>query len=135
MGKEYNKELYKEHVGILESMGVEVSDDLEPIYKEYIKEKMMDMPYMDASVIRMYTLVFFLKYVKHIQGIVKYKDMYKKLEMHKKLISRAMETVEIEFGEKKSNPVLVEDWSSLYSMNKKCGFSVIEDAVHKEKME
>lgn len=125
MGKDYAKDIYREYVFLIESVGIEIPDDLEGVYKRYIKEKMMEIPYLDSSIMRMYTLVFFLKYVKHMQGTAKFKDIYSKLEMQKKLITRAMETVEIDFGETSSDPVLVEDWSSLYSMNKKCGTEIL----------
>ncbi|KAI5191103.1 hypothetical protein NEMIN01_1372 [Nematocida minor] len=125
MSQGYSKDIYREYVAIIESIGVEIPEELELVYKRYIKEQMMEMPYLDSSVIRMYTLVFFLKYVKQIQGTARFKDIYSKLEMQKKLITRAMETVDIDFGVKNSDPVLVEDWSSLYSMNKACGMSII----------
>lgn len=126
MGQEYSKDIYREYSNVIESSGIEIPADLEALYKKYIKEKMSGMPYLDPSVVRMYTLVFFLKYVKQIQGTVKFKNVYSKLDMQKKLITRAMESVNIDFGLVSNNPIFIEDWSSLYSINKKCGASLIK---------
>ncbi|KAH9386858.1 uncharacterized protein NEMAJ01_1754 [Nematocida major] len=125
MKYEYNREVYTEYVSVMEASGIEVPDELEGVYKRYIKAQMEEIPYTDNSILRMYTLVFFLKYVKQMQGAVKFKSIYSKLEMQKKLITRAMETVDIDFGLERTNFTLVEDWSSLYSINKKGGCSVV----------
>ncbi|KAI5162202.1 hypothetical protein NEAUS03_1948 [Nematocida ausubeli] len=120
MGYEYNAELYKEYVVVLETVGVDIQEDLEEIYKKYIAEQMAVFPYIDESVLRMYSLVFFLKYVKQSQGMAKFRTVYAKLEMQKKLISRAMDTVTINFEKPQADFSVVEDWSSLYSIHKKC---------------
>jgi len=117
MAQAFSKQLYQEHVSLMAENGVTVPENLEKIYQKYIEEKMKDMPYADAAVTKMYTLVFFLKYTKQMEGKIKFKDIYSKLEMQKKLISRAMSNVEINFEEiEEDHPVFLEDWSSLYSI-------------------
>ncbi|OAG31239.1 hypothetical protein NEDG_01652 [Nematocida displodere] len=116
MAPSYNKELYKEHVELMEALEIFVPDTLEITYKKYIHEEMEKMPYVDNSVLKMYTLVFFLKYIKKIEGSVKFKDVYAKLELQKKLISRAMGNIDVDFNNGHTNPTLTEDWSSLYSI-------------------
>ncbi|KAI5180223.1 hypothetical protein NEOKW01_0552 [Nematocida sp. AWRm80] len=126
MNNAYKKEIYKEYTKILESVNIVIPASLEESYKKYIQNQMKDMPYLDTAVIRMYTLVFFLKYVKQIEGSVKFKDVYSKLEMQKKLISRAMDTVEIQFDTVEENPVFLEDWSSLYSIKHGIGAGIMD---------
>ena len=92
------------------------------------------MPYLDKAVIKMYTLVFFLKYIKEIKGEIKLRDVYSKLDIQKKLISRAMKNVNIVFKNKKKTtvvPVIYEDWSSMYSIIGGVG-AVIKE-MHKRK--
>ncbi|KAI5128155.1 hypothetical protein NEPAR06_2139 [Nematocida parisii] len=119
MTYEYNPKLYKEYTEIIESVGVDIPSELEETYKKYIEEQMKAFPYVDESVLRMYSLVFFLKYVKQSQGPAKFRSVYSKLEMQKRLISRAMESVTIDFDKPQADFNVIEDWSSLYSIHKK----------------
>jgi len=90
MSHVYNKDIYKEYMHVVEGLGVHIPQHIEGTYRKYIEEQMKGMPYADIAVLRMYTLVFFLTYVKKIEGKTKMKDVYAKLEMQKTLIERAM---------------------------------------------
>lgn len=116
MAKIFNRGLYKDYVEVLEGMGVYIPDYLEDVYKQYICEQMKDMPYADPAITKMYTVVFFLKYIKQMEGKIKFKDVYSKLEVQKRLIGRAMANIDISFGTSKEAANAGEDWSSLYSI-------------------
>ncbi|KAI5187942.1 hypothetical protein NEHOM01_2459 [Nematocida homosporus] len=120
----FNKELYKEYVDIVSRLGVAIPPALESAYKTYINKQMKDLPYVDKAVQKMYTLVFFLKYVKQMEGTVKFKDVYSKLEVQKKLISRAMDNVDVSFKVEGEHPIALEDWSSLYSITMGIGAGI-----------
>ncbi|KAI5191675.1 hypothetical protein NECID01_1586 [Nematocida sp. AWRm77] len=130
----FNKELYKEYAGILEGMGVHVPEHIEDVYKSYICDQLKDLPYTDLAITKMYTVVFFLKYIKKIDGNIKFKDLYSKVEAQKKIISRAMSSIDINFEDSKEVITAQEDWSSLYSIKMGVGAGIQEIAVKAKKV-
>lgn len=136
MSDPFCRKTYKAHAAIVSKLGVVIPKTLEEIYKKYIRKEMANMPYIDAAIVKMYTLVFFLKYIKEIKGEIKLKDAYAKLDIQKKLISRAMSRINIKFDKKekvKTYLPTLEDWSTLYSITKGIGADIAQIKVEKKK--
>ncbi|KAI5171549.1 hypothetical protein NEFER03_0871 [Nematocida sp. LUAm3] len=132
MANAFNKELYREYVKLITELGIVIPDSLEVVYRRYIIKQMETLPYIDIAVTRMYTLVFFLKYIKKMEGSVKFRHVYSKIEVQKKLIARAMDCVEIDFNGPKDHPTILEDWSTLYSITAGIGAGIKNISISAE---